>query len=184
MNIKRLSVFFIFLLILMSYYLSAYYFPKQKSTDFLERLSLAIEKNSEEFKISELTDFEWDGLDIIVQIDDSWDEGSSIAYIKARGYKYSFFKVLYLPRLLKREYESVFIFTKNKTVVNVVRLDTREIRVGDTFYYFDPIDNNSGDHYLVKISPSKEDQKWVQDKLGHKYISKLTFFTPRNKQEK
>lgn len=173
---RKLAGAFMVVILLSAYYCAAYYFPAQKEKDFLARLYKPLSSGKTEFPLSEVTSFDWDNVDIIVQVDDSWDEGSVLDFVKGMGYGYKYLDVFYLSRPLRREYESAFIFTKEKQVIEVVRLDTREIVKGDTVYFFDSITRHtSGQKYLVKAHNVLPAAKWA----SFKYQGDLTFYKPK-----
>ena len=166
-----LFVFRIFILIVAAW---AVYSPRYQSRDeiaFYNRVREELEKNQGDVPLKELTGFDWDTVDIVVQPDTSWNEGWSTDIVKAYGLKYSIFNDLHLPKFI-REYEALFIFSKNKNVVKIYRLNRRDIEIGDQDYVFWL--SKSGDTNLLVLKGERpKNARWAW----------LMFCEPKDKEE-
>lgn len=168
-----------FALFLSLYIIFAYSFPEKKEREFLLLMSESFLANGEKILVPSLKGILWDHVDIIVQVDDSWSESSVLDFIKSKNYNYKYFDVFYVPRIFQREYEAVFIFTKNKSVSDVVRLSVRELSLDKVVYRFDPIIKDSDDKNFWLVRSISNPSGVLSRRLGYEYEGVLKFLKPK-----
>ncbi len=170
----------LFVVLFCAYYFQAYFSPKQQEKLFLSKMHQVLVKENNEFELKEVTDFEWDNVDIYISVDSDWEKKSPLyEIVKSKGYKFNYWKdIFYWPRFGKNEYETALIFTYKNKLVKVTRLDVKELKVMDTIYSFDPIIRKYiGNTLIVKPNNIKEAHPLTK-KLGVLYEGKITFYKP------
>jgi hypothetical protein len=150
-NFEKKVLFFTFsliaLILLWAVFSQRYQSSKEKL--FYNKLVAAFGEGITEVKLSSLTDFDWDNVIIVIQPDDSWDEGPAAEIAKASGLKYSLADDIHFPRFM-RDYESAFIFSKQGAVKNIYRLNTKGIKIGNDVFIFKGITEGDRETFMIK----------------------------------
>ena len=123
---------------------------------FYNELQSRLESRSNFFRVRDMTDFDWDEVRIVIQPDQNWSEERATSLIRSYGLKYSLLNDLTLPRFLK-EYDALFIFSKNNEVVKILRLNKKEVTIDGHNYIFNRLGSGGPDTIVVKgQSPGAE----------------------------
>lgn len=170
------------------FYVYAYFIPDKREKEFLVILANALKSGHEEVKFIE-TPFEWDSSEILIDQNPSFLFGAIKIedYLERKKIKFNFLDTFYLPRIacilgLEDDYRSVFVFIKNKHVVQLYRLKDFTITVDDTSYhlqqkYFDK--PNQKQIPFFKVENKKMADRLLKEKLGIAYTADLVFYQHR-----
>jgi len=109
-------------------------YSNENEREFFSSLQTVIIRNEDTFKLSEITDFEWDDVFIATYIDSSFENCAIKDYLDKNGIEYSFLESIYLSIYADSKCESFLIFTKSKSLTKAYKLSKSGLVIKKTLY--------------------------------------------------
>lgn len=159
-------------------------FRRSEESRFLTRLQTEIKNGNEEIKLSDITPFDWDRLEILIDYaPSSFAKGIELhSFLHKNDINYSYLDTLYvtsIPSLLglQEDYGTAFIFIDGRNVSKIFLFQDFTLTIGDTSYHLHDIrteEKNGRDSTFVNVKNKKIANALLKE-IGIHYKADLVF---------